>query len=71
MRGCVQDVAPPIFVAAFHGHQECIAVLAGLGGDVNKAKNVSVEGLVESAVVVAGVALLSWVSWYWVLMCMM
>jgi len=43
VRGCMQDGASPIYVAAENGHQECIEVLAGLGGDVNKAETVSVE----------------------------
>jgi len=52
--GCVQNGATPMFIAAQTDHKECIEVLAGLGGDVNKAKTVSVEGaawlhVVESA----------------------
>jgi len=46
----VQDGATPMFFAAQEGHKECIEVLAGLGGDVNKATTVSVEGAAQSVV---------------------
>jgi len=36
----VQDGTTPMFAAALNGHKECIEVLAGLGGDVNKADTV-------------------------------
>ena len=64
-RGCVQDGATPIYVAAYAGHEECIEVLARLGGDVNEAKTVSMEARrspswwplphVESRIMVLGV----------------
>jgi len=41
----VQDGATPMFIAAATGHWECVEVLAGLGGDMNKADNVSVGGV--------------------------
>ena len=50
MCGCVQNGATAIHVAAQYGHKECIEVLAGLGGDVNKATTVSVEGAAQSVV---------------------
>jgi len=49
VRGCMQDGASPIYVAAYNGHKECIEVLAGLGGDVNKAETVSVKGTAQLA----------------------
>ena len=54
VRGCVQNGATPIYVAAQNGHRECIEVLAGLGGDVNKAMPVSVEGAAQLVVVACG-----------------
>jgi len=47
---CVQDGVTPMLIAAYNGHKECIEVLAGLGGDVNKATTVSVEGAAQSVV---------------------
>jgi len=49
--GFVQDGATPIHAAAQNGRKECIEVLAGLGGDVNKAMIVSLEGAALPAVV--------------------
>jgi len=54
-RGCVKNGATPMLIAAVNGHKECIEVLAALGGDVNKAETVSVEGVAQSAVV----------AWWW------
>jgi len=45
----VQDGVTPIFIAAQNGHKECIEVLAGLGGDVNKAETVSVKSTAQLA----------------------
>ena len=39
--------ATPMMVAAQIGHKGCIEVLARLGGDVNKAMAVSVDGMVQ------------------------
>jgi len=66
----VQDGATPMFVAAQNGHKDCIEVLARLGGDVNKAKTVSVEGAAQLvAGTLGGVRSMSnWVSWCWVLL---
>jgi len=62
--GFVQDGATPIYIAALGGHKECIEVLAGLGGDVNKAKTVSVEGAAQLRLHGGGVCrVLSWVPW--------
>ena len=70
--GCEQNGSTPIVTAAVSSYKECIEMLAGLGGDVNKAMTVSVEGAAQSVVIAcAGVCnMLSWVSWCWVLMCM-
>jgi len=65
VRGCVQDGATPIHIAAFQGHKECVEVLARSGADVNKATTVSVEGAAQSVVVARGdvcPCMLSWVS---------
>ena len=51
----MQSGTTPIFSAALGGHKECIEVLARLGGDVNKADAVSVEGAAHVIVVVLGV----------------
>jgi len=64
VRGCVQDGATPIHVAAQEDHKECIEVLARSGADVSKATTVSVEGAAQSVVVARdGVypCMLSWV----------
>jgi len=42
---CVQGGTTPIYAAAATGHKDCIEMLAGLGGDVNKARTVRVEAL--------------------------
>jgi len=73
MHGRAQNGSTLMCIAALGGHKECIEALAGLGGDVNKAMIVSVEGAAQSVVIAcAGVCnMLSWVSWCWVLMCML
>jgi len=39
---CPQDGATPTYIAAQHGHTDCIEVLARRGADVNKATKVRV-----------------------------
>jgi len=39
---CPQDGATPTYIAAQHGHTDCIEVLARRGADVNKATTVRV-----------------------------
>jgi len=65
VRGCVQHGATPILSAALQGRKECIEMLAGLGGDVNKARTVRVDSSALPVVVVCGsvCSMLSWVSW--------
>ena len=58
----VQNGATPMYIAAYQGHKKCIEVLAGLGGDVNKAMTVSVQGEAQSVVVASGGVCSVW-SW--------
>jgi len=51
LRGCVQIGFTPLFIAAQQARTECIEVLASLGGDVNKANTVSVDGSAQVALV--------------------
>ena len=37
---CAQDGATPMYIAARHGHAECIEALGRLRADVNKAATV-------------------------------